>query len=53
MQICMDVLIKMRGDIFTMCFLIQCSSDFNYAMQERKRKIKRQNIVSICKFYID
>lgn len=41
MQIHMDILIKMRGDIFTMCFLIQCS-DFNYAIQEKK-KGKRTN----------
>ena len=43
----------MRGDIFTMRFVIHCSTDFNYAIQERKRKVKRQNTVCICKFYID
>lgn len=53
MLICMDILIKMRGDTFTKCFLTQCPSDFSYAKQERKRKVERQTTASICMFYTD
>lgn len=52
MQICMDILIKMRGDIFTMCFLMQCSSDFNYAIQERKIKEKDKILFQFVSFIL-
>lgn len=38
MQIRMDILIKMREDIFSTYFLIQCPSDFNYAIFVKRKE---------------
>lgn len=45
----MDILIKMREDIFAAYFLIWCPSDFNYWHKRQKDK----NTVWICKSYIE
>lgn len=40
MQICMQILIKMREEIFVTYFLIWCPSDFNYAIGVKDKKEK-------------
>lgn len=53
MQICMDILIKMRENIFVAYFLILCPSDFNYAIVRGVRGKKEKNTVRICIFHTE